>query len=106
MKIKSRDPNKESVLTTKIVGGWLILTGVIANHWLINALLNTINQDALELKNKIIIWFFQIICVGFGYSWFCCNTKEQIKKIYFSLALLFMMIFFIEGSLKIFYYSN
>lgn len=79
----------------------LIVFGIVFNPWLLEWLFPSYIGDSLKASNKILIGFFQIVFLFFGFLFYRSRTSKDVKRAYFSVVLLFLMILFVEGTLHL-----
>ena len=91
--------------TIVIVGLIFITVGIIFNEWIVAILISPDGKIGL-FTNRVIIWVFDCISILIGLLIIKYKSYIRIsgKEIIFSIAALILIIFFMEGGLRSFYF--
>ncbi|MBN1125398.1 MAG: SGNH/GDSL hydrolase family protein [Sedimentisphaerales bacterium] len=86
----------------RLVALGILVFGVLCNPWLIAFLFRDHVGSSIRPENKIFIWLFQGICILSGiWIYFKGGTPAGRKRIVFQIIMVFLMLIFVEGSLRI-----
>jgi hypothetical protein len=103
MGINMNDNSKQE-RTFYIIGSIFILIGILCNEWV---LANLFSPDGvIAPSRRIVVWIFDFVIITIGLTIIIKRKSLQIKRLIYSIILLFIMIVSVEAGLQLTYFIS